>query len=337
MTIELSELSDAVQKAFPASKLKPSRDESWQLITEMGWLMLDLPEDLGGLGLKRDAVATIHHELGRVLPAAPLIPALLGLQGIAASATLAGKTNWVERICGGEYVPLHMLPEAVEKHDDGRYHGRIAGVFEGDMASHILAGLGDVYVLIPLDGPEITLHEQSLWDESRRLFDVELTGHQIDPSLVVAEGPAVQALQDNLAISAQLALSADSLGAAGALLDMTIEYLKMRKQFDRPLAMFQALKHRVADLKVRLVAAEALFWSRIAGDPTPLEIGAVKAHATSLFRDIAEESIQLHGGIGLTEEHPCHLFFKRAFLNCQLCGNEDHWEEETGRRLLDAS
>ncbi len=337
MTIELSELRDAAQKAFPASKLKPPRDESWRLIAEMGWLMLDLPEDLGGLGLKRDAVATIHHELGRVLPAAPLIPALLGLQGIAASETLAGKTNWIERICGGEYIPLHMLPAAVEKHDGGRYHGRIPGVFEGDMASHVLAGMGDVYALIPLDAPRATLHEQPLWDESRRLFDVDLTGHQIDPSLIIAEGPAVHALQDKLAISAQLALSADSLGAAGALLDMTIEYLKTRRQFGRPLAMFQALKHRVADLKVRLVAAEALFWSRIAGDPTPLEMGALKAHATSLFRDIAEESIQLHGGIGLTEEHPCHLFFKRAFLNCQLCGNEDYWEEKTGRRVLDAS
>tara|TARA_R110001599_G_scaffold26856_2_gene94582 strand:+ start:21338 stop:22351 length:1014 start_codon:yes stop_codon:yes gene_type:complete len=337
VTIELSELRDAAQKAFPAGNLKPPRDESWQLIAEMGWLMLDLPEDLGGLGLKRDAVATIHHELGRVLPAAPLIPALLGLQGIAASATLAGKTNWVERICGGEYIPLHMLPAAVQKHDDGTYHGQIAGIFEGDMASNILADMGDVYALIPLDAPGLALHERSLWDESRRLYDVEMTGHLIDPALVVAEGPAARALRANLLIGAQLALSADSLGAAGALLDMTIEYLKTRRQFDRPLAMFQALKHRVADLKVKLVAGEALFWSRIVGDPTPLEMGALKAHSTSIFRDIAEESIQLHGGIGLTEEHHCHLFFKRAFLNCQLCGNEDHWEEETGRRLLDAN
>ncbi|AMO73152.1 acyl-CoA dehydrogenase [Sphingorhabdus sp. M41] len=335
--MELSELRDAAQKAFPASQLKPPRDESWQLIAEMGWLMLDLPEDLGGLGLERDAVATIHHELGRVLPAAPLIPALLGLQGIAASSTLVDKTSWIERICGGEYIPLHMLPAAVQKQDDGTYHGRVAGVFEGDMASHILAEMGDVYTLIPLDAPGVTLHEQPLWDESRRLFDIEMTGYQIDPSLVIAEGPAVQRLHDSLSISTHLALSADSLGAAGALLDMTIEYLKTRRQFDRPLAMFQALKHRVADLKVKLVAGEALFWSRIAGDPTPLEMGALKAHSTSIFRDIAEESIQLHGGIGLTEEHPCHLFFKRAFLNCQLCGNEDHWDEEAGRRLLDAN
>ncbi|WP_417621332.1 acyl-CoA dehydrogenase family protein [Parasphingorhabdus sp.] len=337
MTIELSELRDAAQKAFPADRLIPRRDESWQLIAEMGWLMLDLPEELGGLGLKRDAVATIHHEMGRVLPAAPLIPALLGLQAIAGSETLVDKTDWVERVCSGEYIPLPMLSAAVEKRDDGKYDGRIAGVFEADMASHILAGLGDVYALIPLDAPGVIAREQPLWDESRRLFDIELTGYAVDPSLVIAAEPAVQALHDNLSISAQLALSADSLGAAGALLELTVEYLKTRQQFDRPLAMFQALKHRVADLKVKLVAAEALFWSRTACDTTPLETGAIKAHATGVFREIAEESIQLHGGIGLTEEHPCHRFFKRAFLNCQLCGDADYWEEKTGRLVLDAS
>ena len=334
--IELSELRDAANKAFPPDRLIPPREESWRLITEMGWLMLELPEEQGGLGLGRDAAATIHYELGKVLPAAPLLPALLGLQGVAASDALVGREDWIERICGGEYIPLNLLPGTLESRADGSYEGRIAGVFEADTATNVLAGTSDLYALIPLDAPGVTLIEHPLWDRSRRLFNVELSGHALDPALVVAEGDAAHALHDRLAVSAHLAIAADCLGASGALLEITIEYLKTRKQFGRPLAMFQALKHRVADLKVKLAAGEALFWSTVEGDPLPLATGALKAHAAAVFRDIAEESIQLHGGIGLTEEHPCHLFFKRAFLNCQLCGSTEYWEERAGRQVLGA-
>ena len=100
--IELSELRDAVQKAFPADRLAAPRNTAWSLVAEQGWLMISLPEDQGGLGLGRDAAVAIHFELGRVLSSAPLIPALLGLEGIAASSSLADGEGWIERICGGE-------------------------------------------------------------------------------------------------------------------------------------------------------------------------------------------------------------------------------------------
>lgn len=333
MTIELEELRDAAQKAFPQDK-SVARDESWARIVELGWLMLDLPEDRGGLGLPRAATATILSEQGRVLATAPLIPALLGLQAIAASPTLADRDGWIARICGGEYVALHMLPSTVTARADGTLEGRIAGVFEADMASHIIAGVAGRYALIPLDAPGVEVIERPLWDRTRRLFDVALSGHAIDPALVLAEGPAATALHDRISSSAQLALAADSLGGASALLELTVDYLKLRRQFDRPLALFQALKHRAADLKVALSAAEALLWSRAAGDTTPVEMGAMKALATTTARRIAEEAIQLHGGIGLTEEHPCHRYMKRAFLNSALCGDADHWNEQAGRALL---
>ena len=132
-------------------------------------------------------------------------------------------------------------------------------------------------------------------------------------------------------------LAADALGGANAVLDLTIDYLKLRKQFDRPLALFQALKHRVADCKVRIAAAEALLWERAGqADLTPVEAGALKALATQVYADVAEEAIQLHGGIGLTQEHPCHRFLKRAFLNRTLCGDVDHWTEQAGRDALAA-
>ena len=329
----LQELRDSAQKAFPADKLCPPRDAAWQLAAEMGWLMITLPEELGGLGLDRPAALTVHYELGRVLSTAPLIPALLALEGIAAAEGLADRAGWIERICGGEYVPLNMLPGTAAGSDT--IDGRLSGFFEADMAGHVLAGIPGRYVLVPTDAPGVTVVERTLWDESRRMFDIELSGFRPDPALVVAEGEAAKDLHDLISPVAQLAIAADSLGGATACLDMTVEYLKTRKQFDRPLAMFQALKHRCADLKTHVVAAEALLWERAGNESASvIDLGVTKALANDTYRMVVEEAIQLHGGIGLTAEHNCHLFMKRAMLNAQLSGGIDHWREAAGRQAL---
>lgn len=335
--ITIGELQDSVQKAFPAGRPLPDRAETWRIVTEMGWLMADLPTDLGGLGLGREAAATISFELGHVLSSAPLIPAVLALQAIVVAPDLADRQGWCTRICGGEYVPLNLLPGTIRHRDDGRLSGRIAGVLEADMASHVLAGAAEFYALIPLDAPGVQVIERAVWDRSRQLFDVVLEGTELDPAFILARGEAANKLHDLLSPGAQLLLAADALGGASASLAMTIEYLKTRIQFKRPLAMFQALKHRCADLKAGIVSAEALLWSRaLDPDATPTDFGALKAHACSLYATVVEEAIQLHGGIGLTEEHPCHLFMKRAMLNVQLCGDTDHWQEVAGRAALAA-
>lgn len=333
--IERAELHDAAQKAFPADQLKPAREASWPLIAEMGWLLLPLPEDAGGLGLGRDASAAIHYELGRVLSTAPLLPALLAVQALGASETLADKAGWIERACGGELITASLLPGGVSAHSDGALAGRLAAVPDADMAGHVLVLAPGLAALVALDAPGVSVSERKLWDESRRLFDVSLDGARIDPALVLAKGEAADALAGRLQGDLLLALAADALGGATAALDMSIEYLKTRKQFGRPLAMFQALKHRAADLKAQVIAAEALLWSRALDDAaTTIDLGALKALACDVYRMVVEEAIQFHGGIGLTEEHPCHLFMKRAMLNLQLGGGTDHWREQAGRQAL---
>ena len=336
MMIELSELRDAAQKAFPVGAASLGRDAAWQTISELGWLLIELPEDLGGLGLGADAAATIHFELGRVLSPAPLLPALLGLRAIAAADQFAARQEWIDRICAGEYVPAPLLPANLSV-QDGRISGTISGVAEADMASHVVIAMPGLCQLIALDDPAVTVTERPLWDESRRLFDVVLTGYAVAADLTLATGEAADAFAQSLESQALLALAADSLGGASTALDLTVEYLKVRKQFDRPLAMFQALKHRCADLKTAVVAGEALLWDRAgSGAATLAELGALKAHAAEVFAAVCEESIQLHGGIGLTSEHPCHTYMKRAQLNLHLCGSADRWYELAGRTALGA-
>jgi alkylation response protein AidB-like acyl-CoA dehydrogenase len=335
MTITLSELQDAAQKAFPGDQLRPARDAGWALIADMGWLMMPLAEDAGGLGLGHDAVAAIHFEMGRVLGRAPLIPALLALQALAVSETLADKPGWLERVSTGEYIAISMVPGALSAAGT-TLSGMLRAVADVDMASHILAFAPGLAALVPAAGAGVNVTERPLWDESRRLFDVTLRAHEVAPELIVAQGPAADAIAASLHNERLLALAADALGGANATLDMTVEYLKTRRQFDRPLAMFQALKHRCADLKTRIAAAEALLWARAGAPATTAQLGALKALACEVFRCSAEEAIQLHGGIGLTEEHNCHLFMKRAALGCSLGGSADELNEATGRAAIAA-
>jgi alkylation response protein AidB-like acyl-CoA dehydrogenase len=323
MSMTRAELQDAARKAFGEGGLAPDADRSWSLITEMGWLMMAVPEALGGLGLGREAAGVIHTELGRALVPGPAITQMLVIEALCAAESLPERDALLARAMGGEVMTASLAGAGSA--------GSLTGVPDADRASHILVIEAARVALVPMAGAEIQPRET--WDKTRRLFDVRLDARSA--GILLAQGDAAAALGRQIEAQRLFALAGDSLGGADAILDLTVDYLKTRHQFGRPLAMFQALKHRVANMKTWLSAAEALFWSRAIDVSAALpELGALKAHATTVYRVIAEESIQLHGGIGLTMEHHCHLFLKRALLNCALGGDTDHWEEQAGRHAL---
>jgi alkylation response protein AidB-like acyl-CoA dehydrogenase len=305
MSINRSELQDSARKAFGGSGLVPEENQSWAQLTDMGWWMMAVPEAQGGLGMGREAMGTIHYELGRALVPGSAMAQMLVIEALAAT----DQTELLAQAIGGTAMTTDLC------------HAPNA-----DLATHILLVKDDCIALATITSAARRIS----WDETRRLFDVT-AAHET----VLARGAAASALAEQLQSLLLMMVAADSLGGADAALTMTIEYLKMRRQFNRPLAMFQALKHRIADLKIALSGAEALFWNRMAGTPTLTEMGALKAHCTQTYRLIAEDSIQLHGGIGLTQEHPCHLFLKRAFLNCALGGDADFHEERLGRAVME--
>jgi alkylation response protein AidB-like acyl-CoA dehydrogenase len=341
--IERSELHDAARQAFGGGDIKTPRDDAWKLASELGWLLIPVPEELGGLGLGRDSTAAIHYEMGRVLGTAPLTTALMTVTALAHAGALPNQAGWVERASGGELITTALLlkgPKLATAADGStRLDGTLEGVCDADIATHVLViaeGL-QLCSLVPLDAAGVSTVERPLWDESRRVFDVTLNAVKVDPALVLATGDAVKPLSRLIKGEMLSAIAADSLGGAEAVLDMTVEYLKTRRQFDRPLAMFQALKHRCADLRTQITAATALLWSRSAdADARIADLGALKALATDCYRMVAEEAIQLHGGIGLTDEHPAHLYLKRAMLNLQLGGSLEFWREAAGRAALKA-
>lgn len=331
-TLGRDDVQDAVRKGFGQNGLAPDAAQSWTQFVDMGFLGLMVPESMGGLGLGHEALAAVHFELGRALVPGSLLAQMMVIDALA----VAGKADWTARAMDGERMSCALLLQGPNA-GGGHLYGTLAGVPDADMASHVLliAYDRDVCALVPTHGAGIAVKQRPLWDETRRLFDMQVDGREIDPDLIIAEGADARALADRIKGHLCLALAADSLGGAQAVLELTIDYLKTRKQFDRPLALFQVLKHRCADLKIALGAAEALLWSRTQR-ASLTELGALKAHATGVFRMIAEEAIQLHGGIGLTREHHCHLFLKRAMLNAALGGDADLWEEQAGRAAMRA-
>ncbi len=304
MSMNRIELRDSARKAFGKDGLVPEATASWATLSEMGWFMMTVPEQQGGLGMGTEATAAIHFELGRALVPGAAITQMLVIEALAATRHDA----LLARAMGGEVMTTDLCH-----------------ALDADQASHMLLVSESRIALAAISTAKLRIG----WDETRRLFDVT-TGDEV----MIANGAEAKALSDQLRAHLLLMLAADSLGGAEAALAMTIDHLKTRRQFDRPLAMFQALKHRVADQKIAHSAAEALLWNRAATPPSLAEMGALKALCSSTYARIAEESIQLHGGIGLTQEHSCHLFLKRAFLNCALGGDNDHWEECVGRELL---
>ena len=324
MSAEIGELQDSARKVLGGLGVPADGEKTWRHIIELGWLTISVPEELGGLGQGLAGTCALYRELGGSLAAAPFLPAMLAIDAVGHG----GLASWVERLAAGNYVSA-PLAESMLSATSTRLTGLASAVPDADKASHVVLCASDCVALVPLGSPGIEIRRRSTWDTTRRLFDIRLDGVELEDSLVLARGPAAQPLRRRLSTHRDFALAADSVGGAVALLDRTVEYLLTRRQFGRPLAMFQALKHRCADLKALTCAAEALLddslgrLDAVDGPDAALLSLQAKSFATSAYARVAEEALQLHGGIGMTAEYSCHLFLKRALLNVQLGRSND--------------
>ncbi len=171
-------------------------------------------------------------------------------------------------------------------------------------------------------------------DLTRHLGEVSFNNLELPADcLMDADG---RQLAERLLTHGSLALASDSVGGAARIFELTIEYLKTREQFGRPIGSFQALKHRCANLKVLLEVGAATVREAVAqaemADAARWACMA-KFQGCDAYANIAGDAIQLHGGIGFTWEHHCHLFLKRARLNQQLYGGSE-WHRDRVAQLI---
>ena len=346
MNADLIELQQSVRQVLAGRTVSADEHGTWSLLVELGWLLAGVSAELGGLGQGLAGACVLQIELGRRLATVPFLPAALALDAVCQSA-LADREQWVERLTAGQYVAAPLAESAfdLEQASDGtaRLTGLAAGVQSADRASHALVwtSAGDCVALAPLDRAGVTIVARPTWDATHRLFDLRFTGMELDGALVLARGTVAQALVRRLVTLRDLGLAADAVGGANALLDLTVEHLQVRRQFGRPLALFQALKHRCADLKTLIAAAEALLLDTlgrlgdaIADAEDELKGKTAKYLASSTYAKVAEEALQLHGGIGMASEHQCHLFLKRALLNEHLGRKDERYALDIADSLL---
>jgi alkylation response protein AidB-like acyl-CoA dehydrogenase len=174
-------------------------------------------------------------------------------------------------------------------------------------------------------------------DQTRR--QASLTFSDARATLLGVEGQGWRVLRRVLDVAA-VALACEQVGGAARVLETTVDYVKVREQFGRPIGSFQAVKHRLADMLVELESARsAAYYATTAvesGSPDlPLAASIAKAYCSTAYYHIAAQSIQLHGGIGFTWEHPAHLYFKRAKGSEALLGSPAYHRELIARQLLD--
>lgn len=355
--IDVTELADIARRILGErvdrrAVLQPTSDAIapalWDLIAELGWLALPIAEEQGGLGQPFSALAALYKEMGRCLGPEPLLATMICAEALS-SPHSQGPRDMFEAISAGQVrVAMELKPlaggvSASLAGDEIILNGTAKAVLSGRTATHLFlkAALDaqPVWLLVPMT-PDIAIVDSPTWDKSRQVANVLFADTRVAATALVAGAEQTEPLEQAIAIHFDLGIASDSVGGARAILEETVTYTQIRHQFGRAIGSFQALKHRCATLLTRLEAGEALLDEAVAqheagaGDAAMLAASA-KLYAAGIYRAIAVEAIQLHGGIGFTWEHDCHLFLKRALLNEQVGGSPREYRDIVAGLLVD--
>ncbi|MGW6908685.1 acyl-CoA dehydrogenase family protein [Streptomyces sp. NPDC054940] len=289
---------------------------AWKALADgMGLAGLLVPEAQGGQGATHREVAVVLEELGRAVAPVPYLTSAVvateALLGCESDAGLLAELASGRKI-GALAVALNVAPGGaykVVRHEDGALHGELTGIADASAADVLLVPADDGG-LYAVDADAVTVTPQPSLDLTRPVATVRLDGA---PGRLL--GDAESAVRRALRAGAGL-LASEQLGLADWTLTETVRYLKDRKQFNRPVGGFQALKHRLAQLWLEVVnlraaarnAADAL----ATGEDVDVAVAVAQGYAAPVAVHAAEEALQLHGGLGMTWEHPVHLYLKRA-------------------------
>lgn len=340
---EFSELHDELRSV--AADLLAKDTVDWPLLVSAGWVGLDAPETTGGAGATFAEVAVICEELGRAAAstgylggAVLAIGALNALQpnesrDALAWAVVAGDTRAALALPGeGEAAPFDLAITRL----GWRVHGQASFVPDAAGAERLLIPARDadgvaVLVDVAAQASGLTVADQPVLDETRRLATVTAEGVEVDEHAVWRFDGDAEACLRALTERGALAVACDSLGVAQAMLDTTVSYTGVRRQFDRPIGSFQAVKHACADMLVRISVARQLVNAAVA-TPGPRAVSMAKAYVTEAAVEVAGKAMQLHGGIGYTWESGVHVYLKRAALNRSLYGSPAEHRAEVAQR-----
>ncbi|NGO81272.1 acyl-CoA/acyl-ACP dehydrogenase [Streptomyces sp. YC504] len=317
----LTDRCEAAQVIARAETDQPHDHDLWKtLAADMGLAGLLIPESLGGQGATHREVAVVLEELGRFVAPVPYLTSaviatetLLGCGSAAADELLTALASG--RSIGVLALPLSTAPSssyAEVAEADGKLTGRVGAVADATAADVLLVSTASGLYAVDTTADGVRITPQTPLDLTRPLATVTL--ESAPGRLVGADASA--AVRRGLTAGAAL-LASEQLGLADWCLTETVAYLKTRKQFNRSVGSFQSLKHRLAELWLETVHARAAARNAAdalaaGSDEAPLAAALAQAYCAPVAVHAAEEALQLHGGIGMTWEHPIHLYLKRA-------------------------
>ncbi|SNS27058.1 Acyl-CoA dehydrogenase [Sphingomonas laterariae] len=327
---------------------------------ELGFAGIGISEANGGAGLGPVELSLIAQELGSTLAPIPWFEtAVLAATAIAEAGTEAQQATLLAPIARGEAIAtLAMRDAAGQPLPDGigpvltkdgagwRLTGRAHFVPFGEAADLLVVAARtagstgwDGISLIALPAANLKREGLTSLDLTRPLAHVDLDLAVDDDAILGEAGQAGPALRRTLAIASAI-LASEQVGGMARTLDETVEYSKQRVQFGRLIGSFQAMKHRMADMKLwleaaRSAAAMAADAVERNGDDMETLASSARAYCSDAYLRITADGIQLHGGIGFTWEHHAHLFFKRARGTASLLDSPAHQRELVARAIID--
>ncbi|MCK0508177.1 acyl-CoA dehydrogenase family protein [Aromatoleum anaerobium] len=345
-----------------ANARKPREDDAalWRRIAELGWAAVQVPEAFDGLGMGAVELALLMEEMGRRLIRSPFFASVVLAQtALIEAADASAQARWLPSLASGEatatlilapglvWAPDTLTVDCRRDGDGWRMTGEAAQVLDDGSAAMAfvaarLEGGGVGLFHVPADVVGLERTPLDVWDLTRpqaawTFRDVRLP----DDARIDVPGAIDAGMTRTVALAA-LQLAAEQVGGAAACLEMTVAYTKERVQFGKPVASFQAIKHRCAEMMVRIETARSAVRGVAAtvaslqdADALAREVAVARVLAAEAYRFCAQEAVQLHGGVGFTWEYDPQLHFKRAQWGSQWFGAASHWRERVATHLLD--
>ena len=331
---------------------------TWQTFAELGWLALSVPEDAGGLGGSFLDTALIMEAMGRRLVLEPYATtAILAARLVDRAGNGAARAEILPAIAQGQCRVALAHGELASRYDlraalqtrarptDAGYviDGVKTMVFDGPGANQLIVSAnvvgrsGFTLFLVNAAAPGVAIRGYPLIDGTRGA-DIELTSVRVPPSAVLASGDRALDVLEEALDRVVLARVAEGLGAMEIVLQLTSEHLKRRQQFGQPLAKFQALQHRLAEMFVEVQETRSILYRGLAYiDASAAErksaVSAAKVVAAGAGRVVGEQGIQLHGGVGMTDEYQVGHYFKRLIALEKAFGDVDYHLERLAGSL----
>jgi alkylation response protein AidB-like acyl-CoA dehydrogenase len=317
------------------------------MANELGLQGLGIPEEFGGAGFRFSDAQIVLDEMGRALVCAPfLASAVLSAQAVIASHDVRACQTYLPDIAAGTTIATlaftdgrgHWSPDnhdvtAKRSASDYLLNGFRSFVLDGASADVIFVAArtdcGSSLFAVQRDSDGLETRALDTLDMTRKQANLRFDSVRAD--LIGIDGSA-KAYVDAALTAGLAALAAEQVGGARRAMEMSVEYAKIREQFGRPIGSFQAIKHKCADMLLEVEASTSAAYAAGAAideksDEAALLASLAKAYCSEAFFQVAAETIQVHGGIGFTWEHPAHLYFRRAKSSETLFGSPTHHRE----------